>query len=173
MKLVRPSVEYRDSYLVGLHEFRIDGICVDYDEAAIAEDFEGFVQRQLDDYDESKIPVGHVPYLRLWAVHDGEFVGHVTIRCGMNEDVWKKGNVGYAVVPSRRSQGFGRMMLVEALARIERMCGEGHWHWMVLVVCGVANTWSRKIAESCGGRWVGTHEPDGSKVVYLMPIGGC
>ena len=94
MTLIHQTARLKDSYLRGLKELQDSGICLNYSYELAQVDFEAVLQQMYDYDDESKIPEEHVPCLRMWLVEDETFVGNVTIRRWLNEQVMDKGHIG-------------------------------------------------------------------------------
>ena len=150
VELVRPSVEYQDSYLAAMREFLREGKVERYknfDLARVEKDFAGFV-RQLCEMAEGKnLPDGYVPETHYWLVDKTEFVGRVSIRHSLTEKLLKEGgHIGYDIRPSLRGRGYGTRILHMALPHAREL-GISR----ALVTCDATNSASRKIIERAGG----------------------
>jgi predicted acetyltransferase len=95
--------------------------------------------------------VERVPGPKLWAVDGTDFVGMASIRPRMANPFLADfgGHIGYGVRPSRRRQGFAKMLLRASLTVCAAL-GVG----AVFVSAKDWNTASRRTIESCGGRLV-------------------
>jgi predicted acetyltransferase len=83
----------------------------------------------------------------LWLVDQGEFIGRVFIFHWLNEFRRQTdGQVDYWIRPSRRGQGYGRLILRLALERFRQIGSR-----RILITCDAENTASRKIIEASGG----------------------
>jgi predicted acetyltransferase/8-oxo-dGTP pyrophosphatase MutT (NUDIX family) len=146
-RLAHPSAEYRDSFLEAMHEFQGEGRFLERDLTKMANDFEGYVIGLLRMKDRATQRQDLVPETRLWLVEGGEFIGVTGIRHELNENLlaWG-GHIGYAVRPSKRRRGYGKLILQLALEKSKEI-GISR----VLVTCSPENVASRKIIESNGG----------------------
>ncbi|MHB8379124.1 MAG: GNAT family N-acetyltransferase [Acidimicrobiales bacterium] len=87
--------------------------------------------------------------VQLVAEADGELVGRVSVRFELNEYLATTGgHIGYAVVPAHRKKGFATEMLRQSLVVIR---AEGVDR--VLMTCLDGNIGSRRVIESCGGKF--------------------
>jgi predicted acetyltransferase len=147
IRLVAPAVDYRESFLRGLREFREEGLAWwgegDVETAEV--DFAGFVARRLADAhrrDGTRVPKTH-----LWAVADDEFVGRISIHQELNDALRAVGgHIGYDTVPSFRGRGVAAEMLRLALP-VARSLGLSE----VLITCDDANAASIRVIEKNGG----------------------
>lgn len=111
-KLIRPSLDYKDSFLEALEEYRADGQYKYLDVGRLRSNFEGFVDSIIRD---KKHPgqtfqdwVEIVPETILWLVHDDRYIGTVTLRHRLNWHLEKNGgHMHIAIRPSERNKGFG------------------------------------------------------------------
>ncbi len=149
MVLVRPSIAYRDSYLTALREFQTEGRNLWLDYEATASDFASFVQRNLDRSDPTRMPAGDVPASVFWLVEGNEFVGRVTIRHRLNDQLRQYGgHIGFEIRPSHRRRGYGTTAL--RLALLEA----GRWELQrVSVMCDAENIGSRLVIERNDGEF--------------------
>ena len=160
LRLVRTDAGYKESYLRALEEFHAEGSRLELDAKSLSEDFEGFVQRLLDGADASKVRPGWVPDTVLWIVEGEEFVGRVSIRHRLSDDLLRiGGHIGYEVKPTRRRQGYGKSALRLALSEARQLGLR-----RVLVTCDSENTGSRKIIEANGGQLENETELEGRLV---------
>ncbi len=119
-KLVRPSVEFRDSFLEALKEYHKEGLYTCYDYKRIAEDFEEFVKilRANKGYPHKNYQewVEPVPETVLWLVKDGHYIGTVDIRHRINWHLERwGGHIHFDIRPSMKGLGFGKKILQKAL----------------------------------------------------------
>ncbi len=147
VQLVRPSVEYRDSYLAALREFQAEGRLGDMDAEAIARDFPGFVRKLLGQADPANVAPGRVPDTVLWLVDGDTYIGRASVRHELNDNLRRiGGHIGYQIRPAMRRRGYGKEILRLALP-YAREIGLAR----VLVTCDEDNVGSKKIIEANGG----------------------
>jgi predicted acetyltransferase len=146
-KLVRPSVEYKESFLAGLQEFQKEGLPwhVDLDYQGIQSDFSAYVNSELQHfYRRTEV---FVPETKLWAIVNGEYAGRISIRHELNDALRRMGgHIGYDTRPTFRGAGLATLMLKHALP-IARELGLSE----VLLTCDDTNTASIRVIEKCGG----------------------
>jgi len=147
LALVRPDLSLKDSYLRGLAEFQREGLpwLMDLDAAALAQDFQPYVDKLLQAaFLRTSILV---PETILWAVSGDDYVGRISIRHELNDNLrLMGGHIGYDTVPSFRGQGFASQMLAQALP-VARDLGLKE----VLLTCDDTNVASIKVIEKNGG----------------------
>ena len=110
-KLVKPNIEYQQSFIEALKEFQAEGRYkfLDIEKIKNAEHFEKFV----NDVNEGKRHL-HKPLADwvepvqetvLWLVKDGAFIVSFNIRHRLNSHLEKWGvHVNYIILPSMRSK---------------------------------------------------------------------
>jgi len=150
MKLVKPSVKHRESFLAAAEELRNDTSRKYGAEAeVIAETFDKYV-KMLEDYSKGvNLPTDYVPSTDYWLVDVNEYIGRVTIRHRLNESLEKLGgHIGYTIRPSKRTLGYGTKMLEIALPKAKKLRLE-----KVLLMCDKTNIASAKIIEKNGGKF--------------------
>ena len=154
MKLERPSVAFRDSYLEGLKEFQSEGLpwFMEMDYGLIENDFEGYVDSVLAKAHRKAGPI--VQETELWGIANGTFVGSIAIRHELNDALRiTGGNIGYDTVPRFRRKGYATAMLHQALP-IAKTLGLSK----VLLTCDDNNAASTRVIEKNGGKLAETKE---------------
>ena len=151
-KLVKPNVEYRDSYLEALDEFHAEGRYQFLDRKEVEKDFGKFV----DDLNEGRRHL-HKPYADwvepvpetiLWLVKEDRYIGTFNIRHRLNWHLEKwGGHINFIIRPSMRGKGFGKKILQKGMPYI---CYLGIDR--ALVTVGLKNASAIKIIEFCGGQ---------------------
>lgn len=148
LKLVKPNIEFKDSYLAALKEFQKEGLpwVMDIDVQKLSDDFETFVKNE-----NSKMTLWTkdtpVPETELWAIVDGEYVGRISIRHKLNEDLKiMGGHIGYDTRPSFRGKGIASSMLKQALP-ITKALGISE----AMLTCNDSNIASIRTIEKNGG----------------------
>jgi predicted acetyltransferase len=152
-KLVKPSVDYKDSYLKALQEFEKEGRYAFMDIDNITKNFEEFVT----DLNEGRRYV-HKPYRDwvepvpetiLWMVKDKEYIGSFNIRHRLNWHLEKwGGHINFVVRPSMRGKGFGKKLLQKG---IPYACFLGIDK--ALITIDPENFPAQHIVEFCGGQF--------------------
>ncbi|QBD75666.1 GNAT family N-acetyltransferase [Ktedonosporobacter rubrisoli] len=145
--LTTPAVDYRDSYLKALSEFQEEGRQKEIASAELASNFTSFVQQLRTQADRNKLEPGQVPCSEFWLVEGNEYLGRLLLRHELNERLRQKGgHIGYAIRPSRRKQGYGKLILKHGLEQA-KISGLKR----VLLTSDKNNHSSRAIIESNGG----------------------
>ena len=167
--LIKPSALYKDSFMEGLKEFHCEGRNLQYDFEKTNVGFNEFVQELLDREDENKLKEGRVKESIFWLIDRHEFIGRVSVRHELNENLSKiGGHVGYEIRPSKRRKGYGKRILELALKEAKRL-----ELTKVLVTCDSYNIGSKKIIESNGGVFENelfTEDCDMSKLRYWIDL---
>ncbi|MFG2492284.1 GNAT family N-acetyltransferase [Streptomyces caniferus] len=158
-QLIAPTVAVHDSFLAAMEEFRADGAeQVPYSNLArelstwatrwpTAAGFAEYVDMVGGTPDEER-PDGVVPRTTRWWVADGSYLGRVTFRHRLTDELLHYGgHIGYAVRPGARRRGHATAMLRAALPIARHELGIDP----VLVTCDHTNTGSRRVIEACGG----------------------
>jgi len=147
MELVRPTAQFKNSYLAAISELRAYKLNSSIDFDLAEKEFDAFV-RTLNDRAEGKgLPEGYVPDSIFWLVDNGEFIGDVRIRHRLNDHLLHVGgHIGYYIRESKRGQGYGSKILAMALPKAKELGIQ-----RVLVTCDLTNVASRRIIEKNGG----------------------
>lgn len=154
MELVSPSVAYKASFIEAMREYQRD---TDYTHRSLAykklsiEDveagFESFVKTELSYASGENLPAGHVPCTELWLVEEDIFIGRVSIRHRLTENLLRfGGHIGYDIRPGKRGQGYGKTLLKLALEKAKEL-----GITRALITTDIRNIASRKIIEKNGG----------------------
>ncbi|GAC1390330.1 MAG: GNAT family N-acetyltransferase [Ktedonobacteraceae bacterium] len=156
-------MQYKASYLAAVRELQGEGKRLDENIRFLAENFDAFVQRAIQQKDRAKVMLGRVPNTDFWLIDNGEFVGRLNLRYELDQDLLKfGGHIGYEVRPSRRKQGYGTLMLRLGLAKAKAVGIH-----RVLVTCDENNIGSKKIIEHNGGQFENAVYVDGFAVKKL------
>jgi predicted acetyltransferase len=146
--LTEPSERYQASYLDALQEFQAEGRRLETPLEEVAADFGSFVQRLRDRADRTRLKAGWVPSSDFWLIERNDYIGRLSLRHELNERLLQMGgHIGYEIRPSRRRQGYGKLILKYGLEQAKAFGLE-----RVLLTCDEDNLGSRKIIESNGGR---------------------
>jgi predicted acetyltransferase len=153
-RLEPPALRFKDSYIAALREGFYRGIQPVVTEGqirGIEADFGRYVAGITAQSGTITLPNGEmvpkVPFTLRWLALGDQFIGEVSIRHRLNPWLLQEGgNIGYGITPSRRRQGYGRLILALALAECRRL-GLNR----VLVTALAANRGSVRIIEANGG----------------------
>ncbi len=170
MKLVLPSVKYQKSYLEALEEAKGEtGVTVLVKPEA-NQTFGQFVKNKIEQAKGLNLPEGWVPATELWLIDKDEFIGRVSIRHRLTENLLKLGgHIGYYIRPSKRKMGYGKIILKLALKETKNLGIS-----KALVTCDDTNVGSCKIIEANGGileNMVGNGQDNPLKRRYWIKIG--
>lgn len=157
LKLVRPSAEYKDSFIKSVIEFQGEGRDMTLNVDDLNRDFESYLEKKRKEALGIDLKEGYVPSSSYWLIDGGEYIGTVHVRTELNEDLMKKGgNIGYAVRSTKRQMGYGTKILELALTKAKESGLD-----RVLITCDDDNIGSAKIIESNGGVLENKAEVDG------------
>lgn len=152
-KLVKPSIEYKDSYLESLNEFQEEGryLFVSHDD--IRDDFGAFVHDLNEGKRHLHKPyedwVEPVPETILWLVKDEKYIGTFNVRHRLNWHLEKwGGHVNFIIRPSMRGKGFGKKILQKGMAAVCYLGIE-----RALMTIAPDNKAAIRIAEFCGAEF--------------------
>ena len=183
IRLVEPDPRYQRSFLDAADEFIAEGKAayagilamppdasfdgVEFTRAGLADpgEFARFTAYlRAEALPESPRPTGWVPYTVRWVVEDGEYLGRVSLRHTLNQQLltWG-GHIGYGVRPTARGRGVATAALALMLPVAADMGIDP-----VLVTCDVDNEPSRRTIERNGGVYENTRE---GKLRYWVPTG--
>jgi len=149
-RLIKPSIEYMDSYIAARREFAGAGLTI-YDEfkgvTPDAHAIEKLLQRFEDQSRGVGLPEGWVPNTTFWLVDNGEYIGSGNIRHTLTDRLERfGGHIGYEIRPSRWGKGYGTMLLRLLLPEAAKLGIKS-----ALVTCAANNTASKRIIEKNGG----------------------
>jgi predicted acetyltransferase len=165
MKLVKPSVEYLDSYLGclrrGWNPMSLEESQVSYEKeiADINADATKFFKQILNitgggepfKMDDGTF-VKRLPSITWW-LWDGEFCGRIQFRWQHNTvelPPYCLGHIGYGVVPWKRNRGYAKIALQLMLNEI-KYCGLPY----VELTTDIENVVSQKVILKCAGQLIG------------------
>ena len=149
MKLVRPSIEYKEQVLEYKNEFLENG--EDLAGASYLEGYCSYEEWMKFVFDNEKEDTKHTPvsanvFLGV-REEDNKLVGMINIRHELNEYLYNYGgHIGYSVRKSERRKGYAKEMLKMALDECKKMQIK-----KVLVTCDSDNIASRSTIKYCGG----------------------
>lgn len=146
MKLVAPSIKYQQSYLEALKEAKGETGTI-LRRIKEGESFEQFVENIKGETKGINLPEGFVSATELWLIDNNEFIGRVSIRHTLNENLEKMGgHIGYYVRVSKRGKGYGKKILAMGLKYARKLGID-----KVLITCDLNNIPSAKVIEANKG----------------------
>jgi predicted acetyltransferase len=100
------------------------------------------------------LPRSQVPSTFLLAFVEGEIVGRLSLRHGLNDFLLTVGgHIGYIVLPEYRRRGYATEMLRRSLPMARNLGID-----RVLLTCDDGNIASRRTIEKCGGVYENSYE---------------
>lgn len=150
-KLVKPSADYKESFLEALKEYQAEGRYTFLDADELKSDFQGFITKLNDGKRNLHKPyadwVEPVPETVLWFVKDDQYIGTLNIRHRLNWHLEKwGGHINFVIRPSYRGKGYGKKMLQKGIPFI---CYLGIDK--ALITLDPADKSGINIVEHCGG----------------------
>lgn len=154
MKLVFPTMKYKDKAIAFANEFFASGVhSLDgsggLDKYLRESTYEKWLEKLLAYIDIANPPAGKVPSLTYFYVReeDDEIVGMADIRLALNDFIRNEaGHIGYCVRPSERRRHYGTALLAEAL-KVLRAIGVKE----AIVTCNKDNIASAGVIKNNGG----------------------
>lgn len=148
-KLVKPSINYRETYLEMVSEWEATG--AEFTPFVLGEDTSDFevMLKRFEGYSQGiGLKEGFVPHSTFWLIkNDIKVLGAVNIRHRLNEYLSKiGGHIGYGIRPSERNKGYATEMLRLALLEAKKLGTNP-----VLVVCAKENVASARVIQKNGG----------------------
>ncbi|NSW92421.1 MAG: GNAT family N-acetyltransferase [Firmicutes bacterium] len=149
VRLVYPSVEYKESFIAANEEYKSMGEAFENIEKLEA-DFVGYIDR-LNNYRKGiDLPENWVPYTTFWLVEGNEgneYIGTGYVRHALTNNLKAiGGHIGYGIRPSCRRKGYGRFILKLLLEEAAKLGIRN-----ALVTCSPDNEGSKRIIEANGG----------------------
>lgn len=151
-KLVKPSIEHKDSFLEALDEFHAEGRYQFLDRSELEENFEKFVDDLNSGNRHMHKPyadwVEPVPETILWLVKENKYIGTFNIRHRLNWHLEKwGGHMNFIIRPSMRGKGFGKKILQKGMPLICYLGIE-----RALITVDPKNESANRIVQFCGGQ---------------------
>lgn len=152
LKLIRPTIEYKEQVLDTVQEFEDNNSNIYWI---------SWLKKYLDNYEwwleyleknEHKETVAewYVPWIQYISIREGDdrLVWFINTRLELNEALllhW--GHIGYAIRPSERKKNYATAQLFSVLDLFDNL-----WVEKVLLTCNKENIWSAKTIQKCG--WI-------------------
>ena len=181
LRLEAPRPRFHASFLAALEEYQAEGRHLELPAALLADpaEFARYVAAlraevarpgALDAY---LTPLGaapeppegdYVPQTTLWWVRDDEYLGRVSLRHHLTEELRREGgHIGYEVRPSARGLGHATAMLAATLPLAAALGIR-----LARLDCAAGNFASRRVIEKNGGQ---LERGEGDTVYFLVPTG--
>jgi len=150
-KLLRPALDYKESYLEALKEYHAEGRYKYQDIALLNANFEEFIKEMRSEKGYPHQPyqdwVEPVPETIVWLVKDKAYLGSVDIRHRLNWHLEKwGGHVHFNIRPSMRGKGFGMKILQKAIPIVNYIGID-----KALITLAPNDKAAIRIIEGCGG----------------------
>jgi len=149
LKLVLPSLEYRESFLEAMDECESAGIDEWFWSASKSsrKTLQPYLKNVEDQSHGVNLKETQVPATMYWLVQGKEILGRVHIRHTLNDKLLKEGgHIGYYIKPSKWNQGYGTKALNLGLKQFEIIGVK-----KALVTTDDGNLASARVIEKCGG----------------------
>lgn len=145
MDLITPDKKYYQSYVNAINEYHSHNVdTYDFLDVSSCDIFDRIENCRTG----KDLPDGYVKATYLWLTDHNEFIGEVSIRHSLTDSLLRfGGNIGYGVRYGKWNQGFGTLMLTEALKYAKEVIGLHK----VLITCNDSNLGSARIIEKNGG----------------------
>ncbi len=161
MKLVKPTSEYKASYIEALKEGFYVGVQSDKTPSEIERINQNFEQ-YLEEMDNSTGKIicedgkeyDIVPQSTYWLIDNNIFIGSISLRKKLNQFLVNfGGNIGYGVRPSMQKKGYASKMLGLLLQDLKSSKLKE-----VLLTCSPKNIGSNKVIQNNGGEFLGAKD---------------
>lgn len=152
-KLVRPSADYKDSFLEALAEYHKEDRYLYNEIPKLKTDFDAFIKELRTEKGYPHQPyqewVDPVPETVTWMVKDDQYLGTVDIRHRLNWHLEKwGGHIHFIIRPSMRGMGFGKKILIKAMPIANYLGIE-----QALLTVEPDNAAAIRVIEACGGEF--------------------
>jgi predicted acetyltransferase len=160
MKLERPDVKFKTSFIAAVQEFRANGSGLEdlreLELVNLENDFEAYIQSRFRWENLATLEPGKVLQSEFWLVDNLEYIGRAKLRHELNDHLRVfGGHIGYEIRPTRQRQGLGTLMLKLVLEKAHELGLE-----RVLITCDEDNLGSRGVIEENGGELEGEFQLD-------------
>ena len=152
MRLTKPNIKYKDSYIEAVKEYKDAGFTqrtkiYDMNIEELENNFSKYIANFELESQGKNLPEGYVQKIIYWLINNDEFIGTVSIRHSLTENLRQfGGHIGYDIRPSKRRQGYGKKILQLAIHKAKTIGIKN-----ILITCDVGNIGSKKIIETNGG----------------------
>ena len=170
MRLVNPTVKYKDSYLDLVKAAKVNE---DISEMGNAyrenESFDCMIKRLKDRAKGKNIAKLDVPSSMKWIIENNEAVGTIDLRHILNKSYFERlGHIAYYIHPQKRNRGYATKALSLAIKWYKKMPIN-----KILITCYSDNEASKKVILNNGGVFEkAIPDKQGNKIInrYLITI---
>jgi predicted acetyltransferase len=161
--LTEPTLQYKNSFIEGVREFQREGKYRNFSIQQLSNNFEEFLHSKITSNNPTRLSPYLVPATDFWLIDDNEYIGRLSLRHELNALLCRiGGHIGYEIRPSKRRQGYGKLILGLGLAKAREIGLK-----RALVTCDENNIGSKKVIEYNGGKFENAVEVEGSPVKKL------
>ena len=147
MKLVRPTVEFKGSFLYAVETITAECNAHFFKIPVGEENFQCYCDILIGYEKGVGLPEGYVPETILWLIDENNYIGNISIRHRLNDILLQTvGHIGYIIAPAHRKKGYGTKILELGLIEAEKLGID-----KVLLTCDNKNRASKKIIERNNG----------------------
>lgn len=147
MRLAKPSIQFKRSYLSALKESKHERQVTKLTKPKGS--FEDFVQMYRDMEQGKNLEKGYVGATMYWLVDGARFLGWLSLRHRLTPKLREfGGHIGYWIRPKDRQKGLGKLILKLGLKKAKKRGLK-----KILIMCNASNPASRKIIEANGGKF--------------------
>lgn len=143
-----PRLEDKEKYLLYLDEWEDKDKIIPYSSRLLGRTYETFVEELIPREKGLINPDKLVPeIIHILVDEEGNIYGALSFRLKLNEHLLAfDGHIGYGIAPSKRGQGYGKLILKLALD-----CARSKGFKKVLLTCNEENKRSERVILSQGG----------------------
>ncbi len=148
IKLTRPSLQYKDTFINGLKEYQAEGGFPTVDAEERRTNFAEYVERLAQEFKDGRNEGEEKSHMEhLWLVDGDRYIGTVLLRHQLDSSSRNiGGNISYEIRPTERRKGYGTEILKLSLLEAKEIGLE-----KVLLTCDEDNIASKKIILKNGG----------------------
>lgn len=142
MKLVNPTIKYKESYLNLVKSAKENGDISEMGNAyREGETFDKMVKRLKDRTHGKNIAKLDVPSSMKWIIENGEVIGTIDLRHILNKSYFERlGHVAYYIHPQKRNRGYATKALSLAIKWYKKRPIK-----KILITCYIDNAASEKV----------------------------
>ncbi len=146
MELLKPNAKYFISYTEAINEYEKNNVTT----YSFLTGNQEYVLKRIDDFENgNNLPSNYVKATYLWLIDNDEFIGEVSIRHSLTDDLLRfGGHIGYGIRYSYQNKGIGTKMLELALSYAKTELNLEK----ILITCNDTNMASARIIEKNGGK---------------------
>jgi predicted acetyltransferase len=147
MKLILPSIEFKDSFLLMAKDLKRENHWWDEDPSELQKNFSDYLQKLEAARDRLQLGPQEVPYTEYWILEEDIIVGRLKLNHELNEQMKTRGgHIGYGISSIFRKKGLATKALAAALQIAKEMGLKD-----ILLTCDDDNEGSIYVIERNGG----------------------